>query len=760
MAFVLVGRTLDHYQMLRPLGSGAMSEVYLARDVRLDKEVAVKVILDSVARKPELVQRFEREARAAGRLDHPHVTTVYFFGQTEEGAPYYAMELIDGWSLGDVIEARVRFRIDQALSLLAQCCAGLQAAQDAGIVHRDIKPANLMVAQNGVLKMVDFGLAKLSDDKSLTRTGTMLGTPYYMAPEVVRGDGGDHRSDIYSLGVTFFHLLVGYPPYEADTPYGVMMRHINHAVPDLGQLNPRLPLAIVGLLTSMLQKSADQRPSSYRLVQAQAMRIASELPPTELMARIAWCRHERKNTTDQAGRCSSCQKPYAGSDRPARFHVDLVGWNRNGADEEVASYIGRAVGRPPEVVAPLLQSLPFRAAFKAPRERARRMQRAFYELGADVELCPADEAHGGDTQVKELPFKAFWPPQPEGVSDDELVRPGSGLDTRALRSVVRPGWRPSMGALIAGSLGALSVVLAVALVLERSGETPTDPDPDPVAPLVADVQAAVAAPEPTASGWDGSFGTAAPTVLGEDPGAPPAEDPPPAAAPAPVDEPISKPEEPTALRSTRFEPTLGPGLDAPTAQAALATLDGVARDIDGTLGLRPGTTQLRFTADPLIDADGARRWPSAAYAPVLEFPLGGASGPREASFEPAARLLYGRAAVRRVGGASVPPWLLVGVSLVLEQGPVAPAAVADLVQRGQVAPTQLAVTLGANPQSTELLLRSFASWLVDEHGWSKVARLLQSLDRTGNLEGACVAAFGSSPSELEQDWLAAATGVE
>lgn len=760
MAFVLVGRQLAHYQLLAPLGSGAMSEVYLARDERLDKEVAVKVILDSVARKPELVQRFEREARAAGRLHHPHVTTVYFFGQTDDGAPFYAMELIDGWSLADVVEARIRFRIDQALSWLAQCCSALQAAQDAGIVHRDIKPANLMVGRDGVLKMVDFGLAKLSDDKSLTRSGTMLGTPYYMAPEVVKGDGGDHRADIYSLGITFFHVLLGYPPYEADTPYGVMMKHINQPVPDILQHNERLPPPIVDLLTSMLQKDPELRPPSYVQIQARAMQIANDLAPRDLMARLAWCRHERKNTTDQAGRCMSCGKPYAGSERPARFHVDLVGWNRNGADEEVAAYIGQAVGRPPEVVAPLLSNLPFRAAFKAPRDRARRMQRAFYDMGADVELTPADEARRGDTQVKELPFKAYWPPSPAGA--EELVRTTGTTDTRALRRTERTPMSP--GTLAAIGLGALSLVLGVALVIQRGGETP-EATPDAVdTEEVAEVAAPVDPTPEASSGWDGSFG--APEGEPGEPEAEPVTDAPAEPEETPASEDVTEEpgDEPVALRSARFTPELGAGLDAGTAQGALRTLEDAARDIDRTLGLRATPMTVRFTDADLIDRDGARRWTHATYAPVLEFPLGGAGGPREASFEPAAKLLYGRAAIRRAGGASTPAWLLVGLSLVLEQGAAGPTTVADLVSGGAAPPLEAAVAFGANEGSTELMLRSFASWLVDDgidgHGWSRVIKLLESLDRTGNLEGAFVTAFGSSPAELQTDWLAAATGVE
>jgi hypothetical protein len=546
------------------------------------------------------------------------------------------------------------------------------------------------------------------------------------------------------------------------------MKHINRPVPDAGQENPRLPEALVALVTSMLQKDPSLRPDSYKLIQVRAMQIAAELPPPELMARIAWCRHESKNTTDQAGRCSSCQKPYAGSERPARFHVDIVGWHRNGADDEIAAYIGKAVGRPQEVVAPLLRDLPFRAAFKAPRERARRMQKAFYEMGADVQLEPADEARGGDKQIKDLPFKAYWPPQPDGVTSDDLSRPPGALDTRSLRSVALPA-RPALGTITAIGLGVLSLVLAIALVVERSDEPPVDIAPTAAAiavepppaerapPATERAQAAISAP--SSSGWDGSFGGTEPKTDAVAAKAPIEEAADPAEATVAAMEPAL--EEPAIeLRSARFAPTLGQNVDGRNAQAALVVLEDVASSIDRTLSLQTSALQLRFTDAPLIDDVGARSWPAAQYAPVLEFPLGGASGPTEASFEPAAKLLYARSAVRRAGGASVPPWLLVGLSLVLEQGPAGPMAVTDLVQQGQAAPISLPIGLGANPPSTELLLRSFASWLVDEHGWKKVARLLESLKRTGNLEGAFVTAFGSSPTELEQDWLAATTGVE
>lgn len=759
MAFELVGRELAHYQLLRPLGSGAMSEVYLARDQRLDREVAVKVILDSVARKPTLVKRFEREARAAGRLDHPHVARVHYFGQTDVGAPFYAMELVDGWSLADIVEARVRLRIDQVLSLLAQCCAGLQAALDAGIVHRDIKPANLMVSREGVVKIVDFGLAKLSDDKSMTRTGTMLGTPYYMAPEVVRGDGGDWRSDIYSLGITFYQLIVGRPPYEADTPYGVMMKHINQPPPRLAAANDKLPPALTDLLDTMLRKEPEGRPRGFRVIQARAMALAGELPPRDLRARLAWCGHEKQNTLDQGGRCAGCGEPYGGNDRPARFHVDLVGWHKNGADEEVAAYIGKAVGNPPEVVAPLLTELPFRAAFRAPRERARKMQRTFYELGADVELVPADRQGGLDDAMHELPFRPFWPPEPKGLPPDTLgTRGGAERRVTAAQSLVAEG-RSWTGLVIAG-LALLSAGLVASLVLDRQrapepearGEEIIEASVAP-APEVAEPAAPDASATP-ASGWDGRF-YEAPSV------------PSPAPEPAAVIEAPSEataeatpaPPPPARLTSRRFD-ILDPGPDMALAAGALATLEEEAAAIDERLGLDRTGVDLRFTDDALVGSDGSRRWPAAPWTPTLAFPLGGATSPSDASFGPAARLLYGRSALEHASGDRAPGWIVIAFSLVLEQGRVPPGAVADLAEAGSLPRIdQLDVSLGTNPVEAERTLHAWASWVVTDSGWTGVRRMLTSLARGGDVDAAFVQAWGRAPGELEAEWLAT-LGVE
>ena len=241
MPFQLVGGKIAHYEVLAPLGAGAMSEVYRCRDTRLDKQVALKVIHESVARREQLLQRFEQEARTAARLEHPNGARVLFAG-TEENQAFYVMELVEGWPLAELIQGRASFRWEQYFAMFTQACAGLQAATDAGICHGDVKPANMLLGQDGTLKLLDFGLARFIDDNTLGHAGAVMGTPFYMAPEVVRGRPGDHRSDLYSLGASFFHLLVGRPPFDAETPMLLLEKHTRDVAPylrDLGGSPPR-----------------------------------------------------------------------------------------------------------------------------------------------------------------------------------------------------------------------------------------------------------------------------------------------------------------------------------------------------------------------------------------------------------------------------------------------------------------------------------------------------------------------------------------
>lgn len=258
----LCNRTLHHFKVLSLLGRGGMGAVYRAHDLSLDRVVALKVIASS-HRDTEARQRFVREARAQARLSHPSVVPIYYIGEEDE-LQFFAMELVEGESLDQPLLRGERLDPERALDLLAAVADALRQAQKRGLVHRDIKPSNLLVDEAGHVKVADFGLAKsVAEDVQLTQQGAVIGSPLYMSPEQGQGDAVDHRSDIYSLGATFYHLVVGAPPFSARTPLGVITKHITQPLPSVRSLVPSTPLALAGLLERMLQKDPSRRHQSY-----------------------------------------------------------------------------------------------------------------------------------------------------------------------------------------------------------------------------------------------------------------------------------------------------------------------------------------------------------------------------------------------------------------------------------------------------------------------------------------------------------------
>ena len=742
MTHPLLGQRLGHYDLIAPLGTGAMSEVYVGLDRQLDKKVAVKVINDNLARQAELVERFEREAKAAARLAHPNVATVFFFG-THEGKPFYAMELIRGWSLGDVLEGRIRFTWDQALGLFAQACVGLGAAQEAGVIHRDIKPGNLMATLDGTLKIVDFGLAKLGEDKSLTRSGAMMGTPYYIAPELVQGLGGSLRSDLYSLGVTFFHVLAGRPPYDAETPYGVMMQHIGDPVPQLRSLNPRFPQEISDLVEALMAKDPLDRPATYRDVHRHLRKVAAGLPRALLTSELAWCAIDGVNSEPEGGRCSLCRRPYGVRELPEVFHVDLVAWNKNDAREAVAVYISKAVGQSEEEIGGLLDPLPFRAAFRVPRVRAKRMQRDFYDLGADVSLVPALDDGDESAAIRSLPFKARWPRPSQAAGAGET----SPVPIPRRR---RPGQPLHPSTVLATLLAVAVLVLVVILIQERRAPEPpvfalpapmTPTEPMPTTPQVVESTPATAVDAPATE-------SATPATAGSE-----------GVTPATVDAEETSPPvlRPASLESPWFDLDPGP-VSLAEAQEILDALEAAAAHVEERLGLvAERKLPVRLSPRALTAAGRDRAWTEATYAPVIEFPAGGAAGSEALAV--AARNLVARAVIRRAAGPSVPPWLLIGLSSHLEAGPVAQEAWTAIVAGGGL-PTDVEVAVASNPQETERLLRAFATFLVQRQGWPAVRALLVELGSGASLEDASKEALQATPSELEQVWVAVAGGVD
>jgi serine/threonine protein kinase len=209
----LVGKKLKDFYVLRRLGRGAMAEVYLAQQLSLGRQVALKVLNADLARDPNYVRRFHHEARAAAALVHAGIVQIYEVGQ-DDGVHYIAQEYVAGRNLGELIRSRGALDPRLSLDILRQVTGALSKAASVGIVHRDIKPENIMLARSGEVKVADFGLARVQGDggANLTQVGITMGTPLYMSPEQIEGRELDSRSDIYSLGVTAFHMLAGGPP--------------------------------------------------------------------------------------------------------------------------------------------------------------------------------------------------------------------------------------------------------------------------------------------------------------------------------------------------------------------------------------------------------------------------------------------------------------------------------------------------------------------------------------------------------------------
>jgi serine/threonine protein kinase len=270
----IIGQTLGHYQLQSLLGAGGMGEVYLALDTRLERKVALKLLPAEFTRDRERVQRFQREARAASALNHPNIITVFEVGQA--GSLHFIVtEFIDGQTLRRLASSG-EIKLRDAIEIVIQSASALTSAHEAGIVHRDIKPENIMLRRDGYVKILDFGLAKLTehlsaDDSTLisgggpvaeqlrTETGLRLGTPRYMAPEQIRGQELDGRSDLFSLGVVLFELVAGRPPFAGATPLESVAEILHTDAPPLSRYTREAPAELERIVSKALAKDRDQR---------------------------------------------------------------------------------------------------------------------------------------------------------------------------------------------------------------------------------------------------------------------------------------------------------------------------------------------------------------------------------------------------------------------------------------------------------------------------------------------------------------------
>src|SRR3954468_18248806 len=255
----MIGTVLSgRYRLEAKLGSGGMSTVYLARDQTLDRQVAVKVMHREMSEQADQLERFRQEARSVAKLSHPNVVSVIDAGE-DGGHPYIVFEYVEGETLKQRISRIGALDVQEAIAYAIEIARGLSIAHGRNLVHRDIKPQNVLIDDEGRAKLTDFGISRQLEQDGMTATGRVLGTTAYVAPGKAMGHGADPRSDIYSLGVVLYEMLVGQVPFHADSQVGVAMKHVNEELPDVQQRRPELSAAAAMVVERATAKDPAQR---------------------------------------------------------------------------------------------------------------------------------------------------------------------------------------------------------------------------------------------------------------------------------------------------------------------------------------------------------------------------------------------------------------------------------------------------------------------------------------------------------------------
>ncbi|MDT7605306.1 MAG: eukaryotic-like serine/threonine-protein kinase, partial [Acidobacteriota bacterium] len=285
----LIGRILDEkYRLDERLGEGGMGTVYRATHLLIDRPVALKVLHPRFVEDDSAQQRFRREARAAGRLQHPNAVAVTDFGRTADGYVYIVMELLEGSTLRDVMTEEAPMPVERAVGLMSQIAAAVEAAHEGGVIHRDLKPGNIFVVQRKglppVVKVLDFGIAKLaadslddSDAKNLTQTGVMIGTPRYMSPEQCDGEHLTPASDVYSLGIILYEMFTGETPFNGASPLAVALQHSSKPPRPPRELAPTLPAEMEAVVLHALAKKPDERPADAGALREELLSTARQI---------------------------------------------------------------------------------------------------------------------------------------------------------------------------------------------------------------------------------------------------------------------------------------------------------------------------------------------------------------------------------------------------------------------------------------------------------------------------------------------------
>ena len=270
----------ERYEILEELGKGGMGEVYRVKDIKLNEEMALKVINPEIAAKKGTIERFKNELKLARKIAHRNVCKMYDMNEEKE-TPYITMEYVDGEDLKSLIKKKGKLSIDHAVEIAQQVCAGLAEAHELGIVHRDLKPQNIMIDKKSQVKIMDFGIARSTEAPGVTQTGMIIGTPDYMSPEQVEGKEADHRSDLYSVGVTLFEMTTGRLPFEGKTALSVVLKHKTESPPSPSDINGNISENLNHLILRCLEKDPERRFQSAEELLSGLTKLDQEISPVE-----------------------------------------------------------------------------------------------------------------------------------------------------------------------------------------------------------------------------------------------------------------------------------------------------------------------------------------------------------------------------------------------------------------------------------------------------------------------------------------------
>ncbi|WP_446223722.1 Stk1 family PASTA domain-containing Ser/Thr kinase [Nocardia sp. IBHARD005] len=293
----------SRYELGEIIGFGGMSEVHRARDVRLSRDVAIKVLRADLARDPTFYLRFKREAQNAAALNHPAIVAVYDTGEaTVDGGPlpYIVMEYVEGDTLRDIVRGKGPLAPRKAMEVVADVCAALDFSHKAGIVHRDMKPANIMINRAGAVKVMDFGIARAIADSAnpMTQTAAVIGTAQYLSPEQARGETVDARSDVYSVGCVLFEILTGQPPFTGDSPVAVAYQHVKEDPPLPSSVNPGVPRELDSVILKAMAKNPANRYQTAAEMRADLIRVLGGQKPS---APVVMNDEDRTDYDDEPG---------------------------------------------------------------------------------------------------------------------------------------------------------------------------------------------------------------------------------------------------------------------------------------------------------------------------------------------------------------------------------------------------------------------------------------------------------------------------